>query len=297
VAPLGAGGMGEVYRARDTRLGREVAINVLRASFATDADRLRRFEQEARAVAALNHPNILAIHGIGENTPSNPDSEVPGEQAGDEPALSEPRMRRVEGRIPDPVPVRYLVTELLEGQTLAARIAEGPLPIGTAVDVGGQIVKGLAAAHGKHIVHLDRARELDPFSPYNSLNRVWYLNAKGPSAQAGEEGRRLFLVEPDNWTIPFNTGYATLRLGRPHGAVLDFEASLRLLPERPLAILGPLGLACGRTGRREDARRILAEMEQASSRGYLSPILKAHVLAGLGQKDEAFRLLEGALVL
>jgi serine/threonine protein kinase len=64
-SPLGAGGMGEVYRARDTRLGRDVAVKVLPSSFATDADRLRRFEQEARSVAALNHPNILAVHDIG----------------------------------------------------------------------------------------------------------------------------------------------------------------------------------------------------------------------------------------
>src|SRR5271168_3093709 len=66
IAPIGAGGMGEVYRAKDTRLGRDVALKILPDSFARDADRLRRFEQEARAVAALNHPNILAIHDIGK---------------------------------------------------------------------------------------------------------------------------------------------------------------------------------------------------------------------------------------
>ena len=86
VAPLGAGGMGEVYRARDARLGRDVAIKVLPAAFATDADRLRRFEQEARAVGALNHPNILAVHDIGSH---------------------------------DGAP--YVVSELLEGETLRAR--------------------------------------------------------------------------------------------------------------------------------------------------------------------------------
>ena len=89
-SPLGAGGMGEVYRARDTRLGRDVAIKVLPESFASDADRLRRFEQEARAIAALNHPNILAVHDIGV-------------QDG----------------------IRYIVTELLEGRSLREQLNEG----------------------------------------------------------------------------------------------------------------------------------------------------------------------------
>src|SRR5208282_3853454 len=92
-SPLGAGGMGEVYRARDTRLGGEVALKILQESFSKDADRLRRFEQEARAVAALNHPNILAIHDIGE-----------------------------EGGAP------FIVSELLEGTSLRAELEHGPLP-------------------------------------------------------------------------------------------------------------------------------------------------------------------------
>jgi len=136
LAPLGAGGMGEVYKAHDTRLQRAVAVKVLPAEVATDPNRLRRFEQEARAVAALNHPNILAIYDIGSTS---------------SPAAAE---GGASSTAPSPS-VQYLVTELLEGQTLAARIAEGPLPIGTAMDVGGQIVRGLAAAHGKHIVHRD----------------------------------------------------------------------------------------------------------------------------------------------
>ena len=120
VAPIGAGGMGEVYRARDARLGREVALKVLPESFSRDAERLRRFEQEARAVAALNHPNILAIHDIGES-----------------------------GGAP------FLVSELLEGHSLRKELDSGPVPTRRAVDYGTQLANGLAAAHDKGIVHRD----------------------------------------------------------------------------------------------------------------------------------------------
>ncbi|MGB7927723.1 MAG: serine/threonine-protein kinase, partial [Terriglobales bacterium] len=120
VSPLGAGGMGEVYRARDTRLGRDVAIKVLPEALANDADRLRRFEQEARTIAALNHPNILGIHDIGAH---------------------------------DGAP--FLVSELLEGQTLRERLVSGPLPVRRAVEYALGIAQGLAAAHEKGIVHRD----------------------------------------------------------------------------------------------------------------------------------------------
>jgi eukaryotic-like serine/threonine-protein kinase len=119
-APLGAGGMGEVYRARDSRLGREVAIKVLPSALAKDADRLRRFETEARTVAALNHPNILAIHDIGTH---------------------------------DGAP--YLVSECLEGQTLRQELSGGALPLRRAVEYGTEIAQGLAAAHDKGIIHRD----------------------------------------------------------------------------------------------------------------------------------------------
>jgi len=122
IAPLGKGGMGEVYRARDRRLDREVAIKILPAEFAKDADRLRRFEQEARATSALNHPNILTIYDIG--TTEN-------------------------GGAP------YLVAELLEGAELRAQLNEGALPVRKAVDYAQQSAAGLAAAHEKGIVHRD----------------------------------------------------------------------------------------------------------------------------------------------
>jgi len=120
LAPLGAGGMGEVYRARDTRLRREVAVKVLPESLSQDQDRLRRFEQEALAASALNHPNILTIHDIGSEAGSP-----------------------------------YVVSELLEGQTLREALSKGALPEGTAVEYGVQIVNGMAAAHEKGIVHRD----------------------------------------------------------------------------------------------------------------------------------------------
>jgi serine/threonine protein kinase len=119
-SPLGAGGMGEVYRAHDTRLDREVAIKVLPESLTSDPDRLRRFEQEARAAAALNHPNILAVY----------------------------QMATHEG-------VSYMVSELLGGETLRERLRRGPVPLRKAIDYAGQIAHGLAAAHDKGIVHRD----------------------------------------------------------------------------------------------------------------------------------------------
>jgi len=120
LAPLGAGGMGEVYRARDTKLGRDVAIKVLPAELASNPEALSRFEREARAVAALSHPNILAIYDSGKH----------GETA-------------------------YAVMELLEGETLRARLEHGALGARKAVELAVQIAEGLAAAHEKGIIHRD----------------------------------------------------------------------------------------------------------------------------------------------
>src|ERR1022692_984931 len=112
--------MGEVYRARDTRLGREVAVKVLPAAFAADPGRMRRFEQEARAAGMLNHPNILVVYDFGTHDDSP-----------------------------------YLVTELLEGQTLRQRLQEGDIPQRKALEYAQQIARGLAAAHEKGIIHRD----------------------------------------------------------------------------------------------------------------------------------------------
>ena len=120
LAPLGAGGMGEVYRARDSKLDRDVAIKVLPDSLAKDPNALARFEREAKAVAALSHPNILAIHDFGTQDGT-----------------------------------AYAVTELLEGETLRGKLDTGPIAQRQAIDYALQVVKGLAAAHEKGIVHRD----------------------------------------------------------------------------------------------------------------------------------------------
>jgi eukaryotic-like serine/threonine-protein kinase len=118
---IGAGGMGEVYRARDLRLNREVAIKVLPTSFSDDPQRMHRFRQEALAVAALNHPNILAVYDIGTQDNGSP----------------------------------YIVSELLEGESLRERLRAGPMPLRKAIDYALQIARGLSAAHDKGIVHRD----------------------------------------------------------------------------------------------------------------------------------------------
>ena len=120
LSPLGSGAMGEVYRARDTRLGRDVAIKVLPDSVTRDADRLARFEREGRVLASLNHPNIAAIYGL--------------EEADGKP---------------------FLALELVEGEDLKQRLMRGPIPVDEALEIAQQIAEALEEAHGKGIVHRD----------------------------------------------------------------------------------------------------------------------------------------------
>ncbi|HTA95395.1 MAG TPA: serine/threonine-protein kinase, partial [Verrucomicrobiae bacterium] len=120
VSPLGAGGMGEVYRAKDSKLGRDVALKVISEQFANDAERMARFEREAKVLASLNHPNIAHIYGL--------------EDSGG---------------------VRALVMELVEGQTLAERIARGPIPLEETLSIAKQIAEALEYAHERGIVHRD----------------------------------------------------------------------------------------------------------------------------------------------
>src|SRR5712664_115318 len=119
-SPLGAGGMGEVYRARDTRLDRSVAIKILSAAFSADCDRLDRFEQEARSASALNHPNIVTIYELGQDGSTH-----------------------------------YIAMELVEGKTLRELIVAGLLPIRKAIEIAAEVAEGLAKAHEAGIAHRD----------------------------------------------------------------------------------------------------------------------------------------------
>jgi len=166
---LGSGAMGEVYRARDLRLGREVAIKLLPGFLSSDPERLRRFDQEARSAAALNHPNILAVFQMGtyEGAP-------------------------------------YLVSELMEGSTLREHMRRGPLEIARAIDYGAQIADGLAAAHEKGVVHRDVKPENLFLTRDERIKILDFGLAKISSARAAETG---FACETDPGTVMGTLAY------------------------------------------------------------------------------------------
>jgi eukaryotic-like serine/threonine-protein kinase len=189
VAPLGSGGMGEVYRARDPRLGREVALKVLPPAVREDAERLRRFEQEARAAGALNHPNVLAVYDVGEH----------------------------EG-------APYLVTELLEGATVRERLAAGRVPPRKALEWAAQVARGLGAAHAKGIVH----RDLKPENLFVTKDgRVKILDFGLAKALGGEvSATESTLAETEPGAVLGTAGYMAPEQvrGKPADARADIFA-------------------------------------------------------------------------
>jgi hypothetical protein len=174
VAPIGTGGMGEVYRARDTKLDRDVAIKVLPPHLASDPEALARFEREAKAVAALSHPNILAIHDFGRDAS---------------------------------VGVSYAVMELLDGATLRARLDDGPVALKKAIQIGADVASGLAAAHARGIVH----RDLKPENLFvTSDGRVKILDfglARSAAADASYADSPTAMRRTDPGTVLGTVGY------------------------------------------------------------------------------------------
>jgi serine/threonine protein kinase len=183
VSLLGAGGMGEVYRARDSRLRREVAIKVLPRALSLDSDRMRRFEQEALATAALNHPNILAVFDIGASEGSP-----------------------------------YVVSELLEGETLRERLRSGSIAARKALDYALQIAHGLAAAHEKGIIH----RDLKPENLFITKDgRVKILDfglAKLTQADTGSHTSMPTATHGTEAGVVMGTAGYIARAGAGHGA-------------------------------------------------------------------------------
>src|SRR6266540_276238 len=190
LAPLGAGGMGEVYRAKDWRLGRDVALKVLPTDVARDADRRSRFEQEARAASALAHPNIITVYDVGES-----DSTV------------------------------WIAMELVEGRTVRDLLASGPLPARRALEIGTQVAEGLAAAHAAGIVHRDLKPENLILSRDGYVKILDFGLAKlaergmaaaeGPTVSAGAPG-----TEPG--TVMGTVGYMSPE--QAAGQPLDFRS-------------------------------------------------------------------------
>src|SRR5215475_7081830 len=186
-ARLGAGGMGEVYQARDTRLGRSVAVKMLPEVFARDADRVARFEREAKLLASLNHANIAALYG----------------------------MEQADGK-------HFLVMELVEGETLAERITRGALPIEEALKIAHQIAEALEAAHEKGVIHRDLKPANVKITPEGKVKVLDFGLAKalevGPTQVASNSPTMLSAAATNAGVILGTAGYMSPEQARGHAA-------------------------------------------------------------------------------
>ncbi len=193
---IGAGGMGEVYRAHDTRLDRDVAVKVLPASVSDDPERMGRFEREAKAIAALSHPNILAIFDVGTEASADGSGPV----------------------------VRYAVTELLEGDTLRARLEGGPLTVRKTIEIAVQVARGLAAAHDKGLVH----RDLKPDNIFllddGHVKILDFGLARQAVAAGGSDATRTVAAVTDPGTVLGTVGYMAPEMVR--GQTVDARSDL-----------------------------------------------------------------------
>lgn len=298
VSSLGAGGMGEVYRARDARLERDVAIKVLPEHLARDREALARFEREAKAVAALNHPNILAIHDVGDD----------------------------DG-------VSYVVMELLEGETLRSRLSRSAPAWQKTIEIVLAVSEGLTAAHAKGIIH----RDLKPENIFLYLKGRYHWNKRTADGLKTALGYFQQAVEKDSsYAMAYAglaDGYLLLSVFAPNPAnrfaasgkaaavkALEMDSNFPMghywrgvacglesrhdeaIPALEIANRGvgstfttlELARAYAAGGRIADARRLLAEMHQTFDRDYAEPYGFALAYAALGEADQAFQWLERA---
>jgi len=165
-AALGAGGMGEVWRAEDTKLGREVALKVLPEEFAQDPDRMARVEREAKVLASLNHPNIATLFGLETAIPSGTDSDADSDAGSS--------------------PTTFLAMELVEGEDLSERIKRGPIPVDEAIPIALQIAEALEAAHEAGIVHRDLKPANIKLKPDATVKVLDFGLAKAWEAESGD---------------------------------------------------------------------------------------------------------------
>ena len=189
LSPLGAGGMGEVYRAKDTRLGREVAIKVLPASFAADPERLVRFEREARAASSLNHPAIVTIYEVGKTED-----------------------------------VTYLAMELVDGTTLREALAEGPFPLKRLIALSAQVAEGLAKAHGAGIVHRDLKPEnvMVTRDGFAKILDFGLAKITAPEPEAGQTAAATVSAATEPGVVMGTVAYMSPEQAR--GSALDFRS-------------------------------------------------------------------------
>ena len=243
LAPLGAGGMGEVYRAKDTRLDRDVAVKVLPEHLASDPEALKRFEREAKSIAALSHPNILAIYDVGTAPPASP-PHTKGEPRG----------------------VSYVVMELLEGETLRERVRRSAIPWRKAVEHGVAIAEGLAAAHARGIIH----RDLKPENIFLTSDGVVKILDFGLARMVAAVGGPPLEDQADTPTITLDTKPGAV-LGTP-GYMSPEQISAQATDVRTDVFSFGCVLYETLTGNRAFAGKSMAEITTAILRDEPGPI-------------------------
>jgi serine/threonine-protein kinase len=271
---------------------------------ATSEAEIRKAIESFQKAVGRDRTYAPALAGLGEATwllaASGFEFVAPAEVRDKAIAAAEKALE-LDGNLPDAHQARAIIAldgdwDLAKAQQHFERALELRPSYAAAHTFYGQMLGTILHRYDEARLHIDRARELDPLMPWNDINLVGWWLFQGQPERALEEAERARQRDPTLWVIRWEMGFAQLDLWQPSQAVHEFEAALELQrPERPAAVLAFLGLAYGLAGRQADGLKILAEMEKASEKRYISPYLLGVVYSGLGRMDEAFRLLDRAL--